>query len=110
MIKSLRAGLKVALAGGVLCSAFAIAAPAQAFTECTVNVLDVYSGDGGYLWIHYTNGGSSYVVPGAAIQQTVAAIGMTALVANRQIRVRYSTDGVVCTTSSRSDLIGVYLT
>lgn len=85
------------------------AAPAYANTQCTVNVANVFSGDDGYIWINYTNGGSGYLSPTDPDRQSTLAMAMTALVGSRQLIVRYAADGVNCTASGRSDLIGVYL-
>ena len=85
------------------------AAPAFAYTECTVTLTNIYAGDGGYVWLYYTNGGSAYVAPSNADKTSILSMAMTALVGTRQMIVRYTTDGAVCTSTSRSDLIGVHL-
>ena len=82
---------------------------ASAYTECTVNISRIWIGDDGYLWLLYTNGGSGYLLPNDPDREGTLSAGTTALVAQRQMIVRYQADGVACTSTGRSDLVGVYL-
>lgn len=82
---------------------------ASADTECTVNIARIWIGDDGYLWLWYTNGGSGYLQPGDPDREGTLSAGTTALVAQRQMIVRYQADGVACNATARSDLVGVYL-
>jgi len=82
---------------------------ASAYTECTINLARIYVGDDGYVWLHYTNGGSGYLLPADLDKVGTLSLATTALVAQRQMVVRYQADGVACNTASRSDLVGVYL-
>lgn len=99
--KYLGIALGIALMGSAL--------PVFAYTECTVKLLRIYSGDEGYIWFHYTNGGSSFLLPADADSKNSFAMGITALTTGKYLQVRYSADGVACTTWGRNDLIGVYL-
>lgn len=83
--------------------------PAFAYTECTLNIQRMFSGDNGYVWLHFTNGGSAYFVPTDPDIATTTAFGMTALAGGRTVTIRYSADGVACTSTGRSDAIGLYL-
>ncbi len=85
------------------------AAPAFAYTQCTVTLSSIYAGDGGNVWLTYTNGGSAYITPSNPDKTSILALAMSALVGSRQMIVRYTTDGAVCTSTSRNDVVGVYL-
>jgi hypothetical protein len=85
------------------------ASPVQAYTQCQGNVEKIWAGDGGYLWIHLTNGGSTMIGPNDPNQKTVTAMAITALTASRQIVIRYQADGVNCSETNRSDFVGLYL-
>jgi hypothetical protein len=82
---------------------------ALAVTECVVNVQSVFTGDDGGVWIFYTNGGSGIIYKADPDFETTVSFAMSALLASRQIAVRYAADGVACTASARSDLTGLYL-
>ncbi|HKT85344.1 MAG TPA: hypothetical protein VJQ77_04580 [Novosphingobium sp.] len=96
---------------GLLCLAMLALIPqrAAAYTECTVNLLDIYAGDGGMVWLDYTNGGSGYVSASSSDREAILSLATTALVSKRQVRVRYQADGVACTAAGRGDIEGVYL-
>ena len=96
---------------GLLCLAMLALIPqrAAAWTQCTVNIQSIWIGDDGYLWLHYTNGGSGYLLPNDPDREGTLSAGTTALVAQRQMIVRYQADGVACNSTARSDLVGVYL-
>ena len=82
---------------------------AEAYTQCQSNVEKIWAGDGGYIWIHLTNGGSTYLAPNDPNREAVIALSMTALTGSRQVIVRYAADGVSCTSTGRSDFLGMYL-
>jgi hypothetical protein len=106
--KQLRAGkfcLLIASAIAGLTASF----EAQAYTECNVRILRIYVGDG-TVWLDYTNGGSGYLASTDPDRDGTLAAATTALVAQREMIVRYAADGVACTASGRADLVGVYLT
>jgi hypothetical protein len=83
--------------------------PAFAYTQCDLSVQSVFSGDDGFVWVTFTNNGSGYLSPTDPDKQATMALAMTALVSSRPVTVRYTADGVPCTSQSRSDLIGFYL-
>ena len=91
--------------GGYLVSA----TPAFAYTQCPVTLSSIYAGDGGNVWLNYTNGGSAYLTPSNPDKTSILALAMTALAGSRQMIVRYTTDGADCTSAGRNDLVGVYL-
>jgi hypothetical protein len=96
--------LMIATLGAFLC-------PQKAFavTECQVNVRNLFSGDGGSLWIFYTNGGSAIIYKTDPDFELTASFALSALLASRPVVVRYATDGVACAEASRSDLVGFFL-
>jgi hypothetical protein len=87
----------------------AISGPASASTECSVTLSRLFSGDDGYLWLHYTNGGSSYLAPTDPDKALTSSLAITALTTGKSLIVRYQADGVPCNSLGRTDLIGVYL-
>lgn len=98
------AALMASALGASLCPQQALAV-----TECPVNVQSVFTGDDGSVWIFYTNGGSGIIYKTDPDFETTVSFAMSALLASRQIVVRYAADGVACTASARSDLVGLYL-
>ena len=82
---------------------------AEAYTQCQSGVEKIWAGDGGYIWIHLTNGGSTYLAPNDPNREAVIALSMTALTGSRQVVVRYAADGVSCASTGRSDFLGMYL-
>lgn len=82
---------------------------ATAYTQCQSNVEKIWVGDGGYIWIHLTTGGSTYLAPNDPNREAVIALAMTALTGSRQVIIRYAADGVSCASTERSDFVGMYL-
>lgn len=87
----------------------ALGTQASAYTECTLSVQSVWSGDGGNVWLHFTNGGSAFVGPSDPDREGFLSLGATALVASRQVRIRYTANSVACNAGGRSDVEGLYL-
>lgn len=83
---------------------------ANAYSECTVNISRVFSGDNGHVWVFFAQGGAAYLSPTDPDKEATLALAMTALVASRPVIVRYEADGVACNViSSRGDLTGFFL-
>jgi len=82
---------------------------ALAYTQCQSKVQMIWAGDGGYLWLHLTNGGSTMIVPNDPNREAVLSLATSALLASRQVIVRYAADGVDCSSTNRSDFVGMYL-
>jgi hypothetical protein len=95
--------------GIAICASALLAAPnASAYTECAVTPVSVFAGDEGAFYVVYSNGGSAVIVASDPdFKQTVALI-TTAIVADKQLDVRYSSDGVSCSATMQA-LIGVRL-
>jgi len=84
------------------------AGAASAYTECTVVPSAVFAGDEGSFYIVYAGGGSGVI--GASdpdFKQTVALV-TAAMLADKQLDVRYAGDGVSCTAGGQY-VIGVRL-
>jgi hypothetical protein len=94
---------------GALLSAFLCPTQAYAVTACPVTVQNLFTGDDGAFWIFYTNGGSGFINKSDPDYELTASFALSALLASRTIIVRYAADGVACTASARSDLVGVYI-
>lgn len=93
-------------------AAFAVmlcSSPVSAYTQCQSAVERIWAGDGGYVWIHLTNGGAPVIAPNDPNREAVLSMAITALTASRQIIVRYAADGVNCSTFGRQDFVGMYL-
>ena len=69
----------------------------------------IWAGDGGYIWLHLTNGGSAVIANNDPNREAVIALATSALLASHQIIVRYAADGVDCTSAGRTDFVGMYL-
>ena len=82
---------------------------ALAYTQCQSNVQKIWAGDGGYIWLHLTNGGSAVIANNDPNREAVIALATSALLASHQMIVRYAADGVDCTSAGRTDFVGMYL-
>ena len=83
--------------------------PALAYTECTSTVAKMYSGDGGYIWFYFANGGSAYIRNSNPDFNMLVAFGMTALAGARMVTIRYLANDVVCSSVERSNVVGIFL-
>jgi hypothetical protein len=83
--------------------------PAYAVTECPVRLTSIFSGDEGYVWFMFDNGGSAYLAPLDKDLKNTLALGMLALAADKIVTIRYATDNVACNSSARSDLTGMFI-
>lgn len=99
---------KGCLAGSLALLSIVGSSTAHAYTQCTVSISNIYTGDGGYVWLHFTNGGSTYIPPSNATLQSALSLAMTGYVLGRPMVVRYSTDGANCAANARSDFQGLY--
>ena len=93
------------LGGFVLLGASTIA---SAFTECTVTPISLFAGDGGAFYIVYSNGGSGVVGSTDPNLKQIVALATGALLADKDLGVRYAADGVSCDAGFQT-LIGVRL-
>ena len=81
---------------------------AYAYTECTVNVSQIFSGDGGNIWIRFTNGGAAVILSNDPDRQATLSLAMTALVTSRTVTARYTANGASCS-ATNMDLEGFWL-
>lgn len=79
------------------------------YTQCSVNISSIYSGDGGYIWLAFSNGGSVEIPSSNPDQAKVLSLAETALAGQRPMVVRYSSANVDCTSQGRTDFQGAYL-
>jgi hypothetical protein len=82
---------------------------ASAYTECSVTLEKMFSGDDGSVWFHFTNGGSAYVLQTDPDTAVMTSFGITGLISSRPMVIRYNANGVSCTSFGRSDVVGLYL-
>lgn len=82
---------------------------AYSYTECTVQIEKVWTGDEGWVWLHYTQGGSAKISPEDKDQKNILSLALTALTSGKTMIIRYQEDNANCTSTSRSDVKGVYL-
>jgi len=84
------------------------AGTASAYTECTVVPTAVFAGDEGTFYIVYAGGGSGVIGSyDPDFKQTVALV-TAAMLADKQLDVRYAGDGVSCTAGGQY-VIGIRL-
>ncbi|PNQ76355.1 hypothetical protein BA950_07715 [Erythrobacter sp. SAORIC-644] len=83
--------------------------PAFAYTECETGISRIWTGQDGFIYLVFSNGGSAYISPGDPDREAILATMTTALVAQRPITVRYDADGVTCTAANRMDVQGIWL-
>lgn len=69
---------------------------ASAFTDCWITPTHVYTG-AGFVWISYSNGGAGMMYLTNQNASQVFSMAMTAVVTGKMLRVRYTADGVSCT-------------
>lgn len=85
----------------------------HAYTECNTSIIRFYTGDDGVLWMIFADGLSAYTTSSAdpVDSKNFLAVLTTALVADKNLTVRFTADGVPCTNGpvARGDIIGIWL-
>jgi len=81
---------------------------AYAYTECTLSVSRIFSGDGGNIWILFTNGGAAVALSNDPDKQATLGMAMMALATSRTVTARYTTTGASCS-ATNMDLEGFWL-
>ena len=104
-MKSWRKVVCLAMLLAILCSGQEV----LAYTQCQSNIQKIWAGDGGYIWLHLTNGGSTMIAPNDPNREAVISLATSAFLTSHQIIVRYAADGVDCTSTNRADFVGMYL-
>ena len=80
------------------------------YTQCEVEVDRMWLGDEGWMWLHYTNGGSAKIHQNTDTDfKNILSATMTALTTGNSMIVRYDADNVNCAEAGRGDVRGVYL-
>ncbi|SFJ58658.1 hypothetical protein [Caulobacter sp. UNC279MFTsu5.1] len=99
-----------ALAAIATAAVMALPATASASTECQAKVSRIWVGDGGHVYIFLANGPAAVLTPTDPNREAALAAAMTAQSTGRSVTVRFSADGVSCTTVvARFDFVGLYL-
>lgn len=82
-----------------------------AVTECTAKVAKIWTGDGGVVWLFFDNGVNAYTPPADPDTKNILAVATGALLAGKTLTIRFQADSLPCdgSTSSRDDIVGVYL-
>lgn len=96
---------------GFLASSFwllVFSTPAHAVTECQSTIRTIWAGDGGHIWITLNTDGAAVISPNDPNREAILALATSALLAGRQVRVRYMADNVNCN-AVRTDVVGMYL-
>jgi hypothetical protein len=81
---------------------------ALAVTECDKYIYSIYNGDGLILML-FQGGGSAFVFNAHTSFNTISASALSALLSARLVTVRYSADGVSCSASDRTDVLGLWI-
>lgn len=80
-------------------AAFALfSSPAMAYTECNYNVAEIYVGDGGSLFVSFTQGGYAGIGLADPSRDLYLSLLLTAKTANKQVRFRFTSNSEVCGT------------
>lgn len=82
-----------------------------ATTECTAKLNSVWTGDDGLVWMQFENGLAAYVGATDPGTKNILAMATAALLAEKNLTIRFSADSVPCGSSAgiRSDVVGVWL-
>jgi hypothetical protein len=107
--KSQRVSARVAPLACLLLLMFAL--PSFAHTECTVSPTNMHVGDSGVMWLVYTTSagsGRATITDTDVDFKATLAIVTVALLADKNIVVRFQPDGISCV-GSTYQLIGVWL-
>jgi hypothetical protein len=90
-----------------------ISAAAEASTECTGKVTKIWADASLGPWFTLDSGAIWYIAQPAGLDpntRTIIALATTAMATERSVTVRFTADGVTCTSSTpRSDFVGMYL-
>ena len=94
----------------LICLATAMAfGPAMSYSECQGNISTIWTGDGGNIQVVFTNGASFLIGPTDPNSKNILPMVAIALVAQKPIIVRYSSNTVSCTaTGARTDVLGIW--
>jgi hypothetical protein len=96
---------------GLAVGALAVGAPSFAYTQCTGHITEIYTGDGGTVWVVMDNTVQWYVGPTDPNVKNILSSATTALALGNAITVRFQADAVTCGSgAARGDVLGMYLT
>lgn len=82
-----------------------------AVSECTGQVIRVWTGDNGHVWLILDNGIAAYTLPTDPDTKNILAVSTIALITGRTITVRFTENSVSCdsATNPHNDVEGVWL-
>lgn len=87
-----------------------VASSAHAVTECQSNVIRIWAGDGGMVWIFLTSGAAAVIAQNDPNREAALSLATTAMVSGHQVIIRFAADNVDCKASAgRTDFLGMYL-
>lgn len=91
------------LFAGLSSSAFAV-------TECPAKITQIYTGDGS-VWILTDTSPAGVVNQSNGDMKNIYAAALTALNSDKGVTLRFSADGVPCSTNqgARGDLVGLWI-
>ena len=85
-------------------------AESYAYTECPESYIDkIHVGDNENVFIYYVGGGSTNIPPSNVNQKNALSVALSAFMGNKKVKVRYNSDGVLCTDNLVNDFRGLWL-
>lgn len=81
---------------------------AFSYTDCTVNLSNVYVGDSGTVYIIYAGGGGMSISSSNSDQKNALALALAALMGGKPVTVRSNSNGASCT-AVLTDFRGIYI-
>ena len=83
---------------------------ADAVSECTGKVQNIWTGNEGYIWVAMSNGASWYLYPSDPDLKNILSMAGLALATDKTIVVRFTADAVPCPPpAARGDVEGMYI-
>jgi len=76
-------------------SASMLTSVAHGYVSCVLTPTEVFTADGGNLYVFFSNGGLGYIRADNAGYKTTVALATAAIVAQKNVTVRYP-DGTAC--------------
>ncbi len=92
----------------VFLSLFIFSSTAFSYTDCQKEVLAIYVGDSGVVYIRYVGGGGISIPSTHEDQKNALTLALSAFMGGKRIAVRTHADGQSCT-DVLTDFRGMYL-
>ena len=84
------------------------ATPAAATTNCTSTVANIYTGDGGAIYVALLSGVTFYLAATDANMKNVLASATLAMKTSGSVQVLFTANGASCSSGNRTDFVGLY--